>query len=194
MALWQPCLSGLSTVNDEESLNELVVLMKVLDILKLRIETREIHNYESVQITQIANQFLPGTTIGNFIQDRGIENGDTTMGDKYEVHGHAQVGAMGKGAKVTTLTFSGPSGTSEIDVAALVAELKSLRSEMRNQATTTEDDEAVVAVGQAISAAEDGDVAGLTKYLKIAGKWAMGIASSVGAGVAVAAIKSALGL
>lgn len=181
-------------MNEEEGLDELDVLMKVLDILKLRIEAREVRNYESVQITQIANQFLPGTTIGNLIQERGIENRESLVGDKYEAHGNAQVGAMGKGAKVTNLTFGGSSEGAGVDIAALVQELQTLRAEMRSQATTTDEDEAVVAVGQAIAAAESGDATGLTKHLKVAGKWAMGIASSVGAGVALAAIKSALGL
>jgi len=183
-------------MTDDEEPNELAVLIKVLDILRLRIETRELHNHETVQITQIVNQFLPGTTIGNFIQDHSVRHqGEIVVGDKYEAHGHAQVGAMGKEAKVTTVTFGGPHGEiAEFDLASLVGELQSLRAEMRNQASTTEDDLAIVAVGQAIAAAEDGDSSNLFKHLKSAGKWAIAVATSIGAAVAAGAIKSTLGL
>jgi hypothetical protein len=59
--------------HNEEEPNELLVLIKVLDIMRLRIEARDLRSSESVQITQIANQFLPGTTIGNFIQQQSVE-------------------------------------------------------------------------------------------------------------------------
>lgn len=180
----------------KEDPNELDVLMKVLDILKLRIETRELHNYEKIQIAQVTNQFLPGTIIGNFIQDHSIEyQGEVTVGDKYEAHGHAQIGAMGKGAKVTTVTFSGSQGeVTQVDLANLIAELQALRAAMRTKASTTEEDQAVVAVGQAITAAQEGDASNLSKYLKKAGNWAMGLATSIGAELAAAAIRSTIGL
>ena len=142
---------------DKEEPNELDVLMKVLDIVKLKIETRELRNYETVQITQITNQFLPGTTIGTFIETQSVgQQGDAIMGDKYEAHGHAQVGAMGKEVKVDRVIFENPQEkAAEVDLACLLDELISLRAEMRNQASTTADDQAVVAIGQAISGAEE---------------------------------------
>ena len=181
---------------DKEETNELDVLMKVLDIVKIRIEKRELRNYEAVQITQITNQFLPGTTIGTFIESQSIEQqGDAVMGDKYEAHGHAQVGAMGKEIRVDTVTFGNPQGkAAEVDLACLLDELKSLRAEMRNQASTTADDQAVVAIGQAISAAEEGDTSNFFEHLRSAGKWAVGIATAIGAELAAGAIKSTLGL
>jgi uncharacterized protein (DUF1501 family) len=183
-------------MHNEDDLNELAILMKVLDILKLRIQKRELHNYEAIQISQITNQFLPGTVIGNFIQGRRVDlQGDMVMGDKYEAHGHAQVGAMGQGAKVKTVTFNSSQGEkTEVDLAILLKELQSLRAEMRSQALTTDDDLAVVAVGQAISSAEEGDSSKMFEHLKSAGKWAMGLATSIGAGVAAGAIKLTLGL
>jgi hypothetical protein len=182
--------------SDEEDPNELVVLIKVLDILKLRIETRDVQNHEMVQVRQIVNQFLPGAAIGNFIQDLSTDQlGDVVVGDKYEVHGRAQVGAIGKGAKVRTVTFANSEGgEKEVELDSLLEELQSLRSEMRSRAKTTEEDLAVVAVGQAISAAEQGEKSEIFGHLKSAGKWAMGLATAIGAGVAAGAIKSALSL
>jgi hypothetical protein len=181
--------------NDEGEANELAVLIRVLDILKLRIETRELHNYEAVQVTQIINQFLPGTTIGNFIEDHSEHRGDDVVGDKYEAHGNAQIGAMGKRAKVTTVTFGDAQGQmTEVDLDSLLAELKSLRAAMRSQASTTEDDQAVVSIGQAIAAGEEGDSSTLFAYLKSAGKWALDLATSIGAELAAGVIKSVLGL
>jgi hypothetical protein len=81
-----------------------------------------------------------------------------------------------------------------VHLGALVAELQALRLEMRNQAGTTDEDLAVVAVRQAISAAEKGETSELLNYLKSPGKWALGLATSIGAGVAADAIKSSLGL
>lgn len=180
----------------QEDIDELAVLMKVLDIVRLRIEKRELYNHESIQLSQIINQFLPGTTIGNLIQDGNVASkGDIAMGDKYEAHGHAQVGAMGKGAKVRTVTFgTAADGGAQVDLATLLSELQSLRAEMRSQASTTENDLAVVAVGQAISAGEEGDTSGMLKYLKTSGKWAWDLATAIGAGVAAGVIKSAMGL
>jgi len=179
-----------------EAPNEIDVLMKVLDILKLLMEGEDLRNYEKIQITQVTNQFLPGTTIGDFIQGHSIERqGEVVMGDKYEARGHAQVGAMGKGARVARVTFDGSQGViTKVDLAQLVSELQALRTAMRTQASTTEEDQAIVEVGQAISAAEKGDTSMLLKHLKSAGNWAMSLATSIGAELAAAAIKSTIGL
>lgn len=189
-------MESLAMTQDKAEPNELDVLMKVLDIVKLRIETRELRNYETVQITQIANQFLPGTTIGAFIQNESPEQqGDVVMGDKYEARDHAQIGAMGNRPRVNKVTFGNPQGkATEVDLARLLQELHSLRTEMRNQASTTADDQAVVAIGQAISAAEEGDSSSLFEHLRSAGKWAIGVATAIGAELAAMAIKSALGV
>ncbi|WP_157517530.1 hypothetical protein [Micromonospora rifamycinica] len=181
---------------DGDDLNELTVLLKVLDILRLRIEAQEPRNNEAVQITQIVSQFLPGTTIGNLIQGHGTDyREEVIMGDKYEVRDNAQVGAMGKRAQVTTVTFGSAQGdATEVDLKTLASELKSLRAEMRNRAETTDEDLAVVSIGQAISAAEKGEDRELFRHLKSSGQWALGLATSIGAGVAAGAIKSSLGL
>jgi hypothetical protein len=133
-----------------------------------------------------------GVSVAEYAKQR---HGDIVIGDKYEARGHAQIGAMGKGAKVNTVSFNSPTGeVSEVNLASLISELQSLRVEMRNQASTTEDDQAVVAVGQAISAAEQGDTSSLFTYLKSAGKWALNLATAIGAELAAAALKSVIGI
>jgi len=180
--------------DEEVEVGELRVLLEVLDVLKLRIKARDLRGRESVQANQIVNEFLPGSIIGNFIQQRVEQRGDHVSGDKYEISGHAQVGAVGRGAKVKVLTFQNPSGaTYEFDLDSLVGELQELRAEMRKQASTTEHDLAIVAVGQAIGAAEEGNTHSLIQRLKSAGTWAIDLATAIGAGIAVEAIKAAVG-
>lgn len=154
-----------------------------------------LHHQESAGENQIVNEFHPGSIVGNFIQQQAILRGDHVSGDRYEIGGHAQIGAVGKGAKVKVLTFQNSRReTSEFDLDGLVGELHRLRTEMRKRASTTEHDLAVVAVGQAIAAAEEGNAPNLVQRLKGAGTWAIDLATAIGAGIAVEAIKTALGL
>ena len=177
-----------------EEISDLRVLMRVLDIIERRIEYRNLQNNENVQVTHIANHFMSGAVVGTLIEG-SIRDGEIIMGDKFEAHGHAQVGNMGNEAQIGTISFGDPSAALEnIDFAALVPELRLLRVEMRRLAATTEEDEAVVAIGQALAAAEKEDSSSLSHHLKSAGQWAFALASSIGGGVALAAIKSALGL
>jgi hypothetical protein len=176
---------------DEGDVSELQVLIGVLDVLKLRIQARDLRGRESFQANQIVNEFLPGSVIGDFIQQPVCQRGDDVSGDKYEISGHAQVGAVGKGAKVKTLTFQKSNGaTYEFDLEILADELQKLRAEMRKQASTTEHDRAIVTVGQAIDAAQEGNTHGVIQCLKSAGKWAIELATAISAGIAVEAIKA----
>lgn len=121
--------------------------------------------------------------------------GEIVMGDKFEASGQAQVGNMGNKATIDSITFGSQEKPLEgIDLGALLFELEILRREMRKQAVSTEEDAAVLAIGQAMSAAENEDAAGTAANLKGAGKWALGVASTIGSGVALAAIKMATGL
>ena len=182
--------------DEEEEISDLTVLMRVLDIIERRIESRGLRNYETIQITRVANQFLPGSKIGRIVQGSDNEGGgDVVMGDKFEAHGQARVGNMGNKAKINHISFGDSGDVPEgLDLVALVEELKVLRTEMRSQASLTEEDAAIVAVGQAISAAENGDTSGVGKHLRDAGNWALGLATAIGGGVAAGAIKTALGL
>jgi hypothetical protein len=171
------------------------VLIRVLDLLELDIRHNGLSNSDAVQINQVVNQFH-GTSTGTFIQARvGLVKTEITMADEYNIGDHAQIGAVGKGAHVDHVVFGMADGSqSEISAAALLEELGKLRLEMRRQATTSEEDKSIVAIGDAIASIEEGDTPRMLGHLRSAGKWAFGIATAIGTGVAAAAIKAALGV
>ena len=152
--------------------------------------------YAEMRITATGMDCIEqGRDVTEYGRQHHIEaKGDVVMGDKYEARGRAQIGAMGKNAKVTTAIFNTPTGeVREVDLASLISELQTLRAEMRKQASTVEDDQATVAVGQAIAAAEQGDTATIFAHLKQAGKWALSLATAIGAELVAAALKSVIG-
>lgn len=175
--------------------NEITVLIKVLDLLELSMRSRELSNNDAIQINQVINQFL-GPAKGNVVQTYQASPGtEATVGDEYNIGDHAQIGAVGKGAHVGQILFNKSEGEpSASAMAALLDELAKLRMEMRRQAATTDEDRSIVAIGDAISSAEEGDTPRTLEHLKIAGKWALAVATSIGTGVAAAAIKAALGI
>jgi hypothetical protein len=73
-------------------------------------------------------------------------------------------------------------------------ELSLLRSEMRKHVSKPEDDLVLAEVAQAELAASSGDGAKSMSHLSRVGKWSLGLATSIGAGVAVEAIKAAMGI
>lgn len=124
-------------------------------------------------------------------RDKGVE---VVVGDRYDVHG--QTAAVGPNAHVHDATFNQlwQQSAEQIDLPALAEELGRLRAALRAEAKTPEDDQIVADVGQAELAAKNGDGAGALRHLRNAGKWALGIATSIGVAVAAAAIKSATGV
>lgn len=181
-------------MSDLEDASEMLVLMKVLDLLRLRREGKLENNNETARVSSEVNRALMQSIMQEFFPDHIVgREGEIVMGDKYEIHGQAQVGAVGKGASVTSLSFNSAVGEQyNVDIGVLAGELRILRAEMRKNADDTEHDAAVVAVGQALAAAENGESDGIMKHLRSAGAWALGLATSIGATVAAAAIKSAL--
>jgi hypothetical protein len=124
-------------------------------------------------------------------RNQGVE---VVMGDRYDVRG--QTGAVGPNAEVHDVTFNQiwQEAGSDIDLPALADELERLRANLRANATTPEEDQVVAEIGQAERAARDGDGPVVIRHLRGVGKWALGAATSIGAGVAVTAIKAATGL
>lgn len=122
---------------------------------------------------------------------QGVE---VVMGDRYDVRG--QTGAVGPNAEVHDVTFNQiwQEASSDIDLPALAEELQRLRATLRTDAKTPEDDQVVAEVGQAERAAREGDGPAALRHLRVVGKWALGAATAIGAGVAVAAIKVATGV
>jgi hypothetical protein len=181
--------------NGDGTPDEITVLIKVLDLLELSMRSRALSNNDAIQINQIINQFL-GSSTGTVVQTYQASPGaEVAVGDEYNIGDHAQIGAVGKGAHVGQISFNMSEGEpSDSSMAALLDELAKLRLEMRRQAATSEDDRSIVAVGDAISSAEEGDTPQTLEHLRRAGKWALAIATSIGTGVAAAAIKTALGI
>jgi len=128
---------------------------------------------------------------GTRTRDRGME---VVMGDRYEVHG--QAAAVGPNAHVHDVTFSQlwSQASERIDLPVLAEQLEQLRTALRAQARTPDDDQAVAEVGQAELAARSGDGPKVMRHLRNAGRWAFGIATSIGAAIAAEAIKHAAGL
>ncbi|AZC86678.1 hypothetical protein C4K29_0345 [Pseudomonas chlororaphis subsp. piscium] len=119
---------------------------------------------------------------------------EITMSDQYNITG--QVGAVGPNAKAENNTFNQvmQQAASNLDLPTLAAELSTLRSSMRSQATEVEHDLAVASIGAAESAAKKQDGAGALEHLKSAGKWAFDVATKIGVGVAAKAIETAINL
>ena len=97
---------------------------------------------------------------------------------------------IGTGAQVGAFDNSYRGALDNIDLQALAAELRDLRSEMKRLSSDeAEHDVALGEVAKAEAAAKAGDTEGLRTALKSAGKWALEVAEKIGVGVAIAAIK-----
>jgi hypothetical protein len=140
-----------------------------------------------------AAAFSPGKYSDQF---RGIviQEMKMTQGDSYNVSGQAvNVGPQGTATTVSQHQVR-TSGLGSIDLAALARELGELRSTLRKDATTAEQDASVGAVAEAEQAAAKGDEQSTLQALKRAGSWALDRAGAVGVVVAAAALRKALGL
>ena len=119
-------------------------------------------------------------------------NGATTMtSDTYHIYG--QAGSVGPHSKSSNSSFVQvppklPDGT---DLATLADELKTLLEVMRKDARETPDFQCLANISGAQEAASKGDSSITFDYLKAAGKWAFDVATKIGVGVAVNAIKHA---
>jgi hypothetical protein len=113
--------------------------------------------------------------------------------DTYNV---GQAGAVGPNARAQGFSLQQvwEQNAERIDLGALARELASLRSAMRNEATTAEHDVAIGAVAAAEVAANKGDGPAALVKLREAGKWALQVATAIGVAVAAAALKTALGI
>jgi hypothetical protein len=120
----------------------------------------------------------------------------TMSQDEYNIE-QSQVGAVGRGAHAHDMTFKQvwDSSSDQIgDLTRLADELEQLRAALREQARTVEEDSVVGEVAQAEVAAKEGQGPRTLEHLSRAGEWALDMAKSIGATVAAAAIRAALGL
>ncbi len=115
------------------------------------------------------------------------------MGDNYTV---GQAGAVGPNSSAQNISFSQVWNQSagNIDLPALASELQKLRMTMLEAANGEPDRYlAVASVAEAEKSAAANDGPKVMEHLKKAGTWALDVAKSISAGVAVAAIKAAIG-
>jgi len=83
---------------------------------------------------------------------------------------------------------------SDVDMKALAAEFEKLREELRAGGRSPDHDIALGQVAAAEAAAKAGDRSGVMLALKSSGKWVLSTAEKIGVGLAVQAIKAAIGL
>lgn len=120
---------------------------------------------------------------------------EVVMGDQYRIEGQAAVvGPGGTAVGNEFVQLWNRTGPDNIDLNALMMELEQLRLALRTVATKPEHDIAVAEVAAAQLAAEKNDGPRVLHHLRSAGRWALDTANKIGAGVATAALKTALGL
>jgi hypothetical protein len=125
--------------------------------------------------------FITGPTV--------IEGTVMCKGDTYNTTAE-QVGGIGRNAHVHDNTFQQVQGG--LDLPKLADELGRLRTAMRSEAETREQDKAVGVVADAEEAAAKGDGATALRHLKAAGKWTLGIAEKIGVPLAIEYLKRGL--
>jgi hypothetical protein len=115
------------------------------------------------------------------------------MGDEYTV---GQAGVVGPGGHAHDMTFNQiwNQAGSDIDLSVLASELSELRARLKEEAMDPDHDIAVGEVASAERAAREGDGPTVLEHLAKAGQWALDVATRIGVPVAVAALKTALGL
>jgi hypothetical protein len=117
---------------------------------------------------------------------------EVRVGDTYNVQG---AGAVGPHAVANNVTINQSwQNLSNHDTELLARELAVLRAELKARATDAEHDLATGEVASAQIAAEKGDGPAAMAHLARVGQWALGVATSIGATVASAAIKAAMGI
>lgn len=115
------------------------------------------------------------------------------VGDQYHVRAD-QIVSVGPNATVTGVTLNHDAGAfGAAEIRLLAEQLAELKVELRRNAQTLEQDEAVVEIGKAERAAAEGDTSKLMKHLGQAGNWAFDVATKIGVSVAAKALGSALG-
>src|SRR5215475_9496171 len=110
-------------------------------------------------------------------------SGETNKG--IIMHGGAiNADAIATGDRPTAISNASQHAASQLDLPKLAAELQLLRNALRREATDREHDAAVVAVGDAEQAAQQGNGLAVLEHLKKAGKWAFDVATKIGVSIA----------
>lgn len=172
--------------------SEMSVLFKIVEVVEVSLRNRE-NDYRASpadreQAVKIINRIGPGSYIGSIFY--GSEN---TVGDSYTT---GQAGTVGPKSRATNMTFNQvwQQAADKFDLNELKLELAQLRKAMKEQSDEPDKDLAIAAVASAEIAAGTNNGTEAIGHLAKAGKWALTVATTIGAGVAVAALKVALGI
>ena len=116
------------------------------------------------------------------------------MGDKYVV---SQAGAVGPDARARDMTFNQTNQTlsdppATVDLQSLRQELKLLLLALKNEASEPEHYVAISEVAYAEIAAGEGNGENVVEHLRKAGRWAISVATNIGAAVAANVITKAI--
>ena len=114
-------------------------------------------------------------------------------GDTFNI---GQAGAVGPNSKAdhVHMTQGSNQNYDELDLNALGKDLEILRLELKKLAQTSENDKAIGAIAAAEIEIKRGDRSKAKEYLKQAGIWTFDVATKLGVGLAIVALKTALGL
>ncbi len=173
---------------------DLQIVLEIVRFLRVRREQSLEETLITNSLSEIVRNLPPGATIGSFFDKRTTLVQEAYMGDTYSA---GQVGAQGPGALAIGQHFQQiwNQGSAGIDLDELASELGRLREKARSAGgNTPEQDVAVAELAQAEMAARDGDGPKALSHLSRAGKWALGLATSIGVPVAARAIQTALGM
>ncbi len=108
-------------------------------------------------------------------------------------NGNGQIGAVGHHNNVT-INVNDLKDFESIDLSKLADDLSRLIEAMKKECTKTEHYTAVGKIVEAQEAAKSDDVSKVKEYLKSAGTWSLDIASKIGVGVALEALKKSIGI
>jgi hypothetical protein len=133
--------------------------------------------------------------VGHRSEQVYIEGGIHVANAEYNVD-RSQVGVVGPNAHVHDVTFEQrlEQEASSFDLKVLAEQLDLLQNELTKQATERDHYAAIVAVSDAAADARQNKGADAFAKLRAAGKWALDVATNIGANVAAQALKVALGL
>jgi hypothetical protein len=172
---------------------ELMILFRIVEVLERKMMGGVPDEAESAATGNIAN------VVNNFIASSpklvfSTSREGAIMGDNYTT---GQAGAVGPHSSAQDMTFNQVWNqlAPDVDLPGLAQELEQVRTEMRRTAEgSLAQDLALAQIAQAEISARSNDGPAMLEHLRQAGAWALDVAKSVGAGVAVAALKSAMGL
>ena len=179
-------------MTDQEP-TELMILFRIVEVLERKMMgdvPDEVEGAATGNIANVVNTFIASSP--NFLFSTSREG--AIMGDNYTT---GQAGAVGPDSSAHDITFNQvwSQVAPDIELPGLARELENVRTEMRRTAGgDLMQDLALAQIAQAEISAKSNDGPAMLEHLRQAGAWALDVAKSVGAGLAVAALKSAMNL